>query len=199
MYVLSIGNQAVVIDPCCPWEETGLPMDLSVTSIFCTHGHFDHIAEADHLVSLFSCPLYISEEDKKLLPSPELNRSSTFGLDISVRTSPITWPQTIMKPQDLGFSDNEPFTLSIIPTPGHTMGSVCFLFDFGDQVGKHMFTGDMLFAGSIGRTDLGGSDALMKQSLFHLKQLDDTILCYPGHGNKTYLGKEKLYNPYFFI
>lgn len=199
MYVLSIGNRAVVIDPCYPWEETGLPSDLSVTAIFCTHGHFDHIAEADHLVSLFSCPLYISQEDMNMLPSPELNHGSSFGLDISVKTAPSTWKKTIMKPDDLGFTESEPFTLSIIPTPGHTMGSVCFLFDFGDQAGKHMFTGDMLFAGSIGRTDLGGSDSLMKQSILHLKQLDDSIICYPGHGSRTSLGKEKLYNPYFFI
>ena len=60
MYVLRFGNEAIVIDPCCPWDETGLS-DVSVKAVLCTHGHFDHISEAEEILARFSCPLYISE------------------------------------------------------------------------------------------------------------------------------------------
>ena len=91
MYVLLFGKKALVIDPCCPWEKTDLPSDIAVTAVFCTHGHFDHISSADDIVSRFSCPLYISKEDKDMLPDPDLNHASSFGLHVSVQSASVQW------------------------------------------------------------------------------------------------------------
>lgn len=197
MYVLTFGKRAIVIDPCCPWEETDVSPEITVCAILCTHGHFDHISEADSIVARFSCPLYISREDAAMLPDAELNHASSFGLDISVRTTPHLLSGEKLSPKDLGLTDDEPFSLKVVPTPGHTAGSVCFLFDLGTDAKKIMFTGDMLFYGSVGRTDLGGSEEQMRMSIERLRGMDDDIVCFPGHGSSTYLGKEKLYNPFF--
>ena len=195
MYVLCFGNEAIVIDPCCPWEETGLS-DITVKAILCTHGHFDHISEADDILSRFSCPLYIAEEDRDMLSDPELNHSMSFGIRVTVDVPAVSFAKEHFLPEELGIQTEE-FDLQIVPTPGHTSGSVCFLFDLKNEHRKVMFTGDMLFRRSIGRTDLGGSDLQMNDSIELLKGMDDAIECYPGHGPKTDLLSEKQMNPYF--
>ena len=195
MYVLLFGKEALVIDPCCPWSETGLE-DVSVKAVFCTHGHFDHIAEADDIYTRFKCPIYISGEDQNMLPDPILNHGVDFGLRVSVLSPSLVFPEKELDNNSLGLKDSEEFSLKIIPTPGHTSGSVCLLFTFGPSE-KHLFTGDMLFMRSIGRTDLGGSDYDMARSIELLKTMDDDIICYPGHGPETVLGSEKRSNPYF--
>lgn len=195
MYVLLFGREAVVIDPCCPWSETGLE-DVEVKAVFCTHGHFDHIAEADDIYSRFKCPIYVSEKDQDMLPDPILNHGVDFGLKVAVSAPSNAFSSDVMDQHMLGFSDSEEFSLKIIPTPGHTAGSVCFLFTLENSE-KHMFTGDMLFMRSIGRTDLGGSYSDMMRSIELLKTMDDDIVCYPGHGPATLLGSEKKCNPYF--
>lgn len=195
MYVLLFGKEAIVIDPCCPWSETKLE-DVNVKAVFCTHGHFDHIFEADDIYSHFKCPIYISEDDQVMLADPILNHGVDFGLNVSVSAPSSVFPYTETDQRKLGLSDAEGFFLKIIPTPGHTSGSVCFLFTMENSE-KHMFTGDMLFMRSIGRTDLGGSYSDMSRSIELLKSMDDDIICYPGHGPKTILGSEKKCNPYF--
>ena len=194
MYVLSFGKEALVIDPCVPYSDTDIS-DLDVKAIFCTHAHFDHINEADSWKSKFSCPIYISSKDKALISSPETNFASDFGLTISVSSEMLYFPGNTFTEKDFGITEGE-FELKIIPTPGHTSGSVCFLFHFPEE-GDIMFTGDMLFQGSIGRTDLGGSEKDMYASIELLKTLPDSIVCFPGHGPKTKLGLEKALNPYF--
>ncbi len=196
MYVLCFGNEAIVIDPCCPWEETGLS-GISVKSVLCTHGHFDHIAEADDIVSRFSCPLYISGNDRDMLPDPVKNHSMSFGIRVAVVSPALSISKDHFSPAELGLSSSEAFDLQVIPTPGHTSGSVCFLFDVSSEHRKIMFTGDMLFKRGIGRTDLGGSDLQMHDSIELLKSMDDEIKCFPGHGSETDLGSEKRSNPFF--
>lgn len=196
MYVLVFGQKALVVDPCCPWEETGLD-DLEVKAVLCTHGHFDHIEASDDIVSRFACPLLISSEDREMLNDPSKNHSMSFGIDVAVSSPSDTFPTSCFSNADFEMSDCEPFSIRIIPTPGHTSGSVCFLFSLSNGEQKIMFTGDMLFKRSIGRTDLGGSDIDMAHSIELLKSLDDDIICYPGHGSKTILGEEKRLNPFF--
>ena len=193
MYVLSFGKEALVIDPCVPYSETDIS-DLDVKAVLCTHGHFDHISEADSWKKKFSCPLYISSKDLALVSSPETNFASDFGLSISVSSEMLIFSEKEYSEKDFGIS--EEFRLEIIPAPGHTSGSVCFLFHFPEE-GDLMFTGDMLFQGRIGRTDLGGSEKEMFSSIELLKTLPDSIVCFPGHGPKTNLGLEKAFNPYF--
>ena len=195
MYVLLFGSEALVIDPCCPWSETELE-DIDVKAVFCTHGHFDHISAADDIYSRFKCPIYVSKEDQEMLPDPILNHGVDFGLNVSVSVPASVFPETEMNNRVLGLSDSEEFSLKVISTPGHTSGSSCFLFTLANGE-KHMFTGDMLFMRSIGRTDLGGSYSDMMRSIELLKTMDDEIVCYPGHGPVTVLGTEKKSNPYF--
>ncbi len=195
MYVIRFGNEALVIDPCCPWEETGLS-DIDVKAVFCTHGHFDHIAEAEGIVSKFGCPIYISAQDQKMLNDPYLNHSASFGINVSVNVKSEILPGTDMSSADLDMCAEPVFSIKTVCTPGHTSGSVCYLFSF--EYGKKiMFTGDMLFKRSIGRTDLGGSHSDMIDSIRLLQTMDDDIVCYPGHGPSTDLGSEKRFNPFF--
>lgn len=196
MYVLRFGNEAIVIDPCCPWDETGFS-DVSVKAVLCTHGHFDHISEAEEILARFSCPLYISEYDRNMLPDPELNHSSSFGLHVSVNAPSASFPKESMSSADLGLHTENEFILQVVPTPGHTSGSVCFLFVFKDDHREVMFTGDTLFRRGIGRTDLGGSEEEMRRSIDLLRTMNDDIECYPGHGSKTDLRSEKRLNPFF--
>lgn len=194
MYVLLFQNEAIIIDPCTKWEKTALE-GVSVKSILCTHGHFDHISRVDGLRQLFPCPLYISELDQSMLTSAELNCSASFGLNTVVSTKSEVLSKTVYQASDLGIT-NEDFSMTVVPTPGHTDGSVCFMFEFqnGESV---LFTGDMLFSGGIGRTDLGGDEDKMRHSIELLKTMDDGLICYPGHGPMTVLGREKRTNPYF--
>ncbi|TRM77231.1 MBL fold metallo-hydrolase, partial [Sulfolobus sp. A20-N-F8] len=83
--------------------------------------------------------------------------------------------------------------LKIIETPGHTMGSICILAN------GYIFTGDTLFYGTVGRTDIGGSEKLLRDSLERLKKLPDELIVYPGHGPFTILGYEKIKNPFLTI
>ncbi len=193
MYVVAFGDSAIVIDPCVHWEKTALT-DLDVKAVLCTHGHFDHISTADELISKFSCPCYIAKEDQEMLPDPRLNFAIDFGIQVTVKQETVTFTKEEYSNLDFGIA--EPFSLTVISTPGHTEGSVCFLFETKDNK-KYMFTGDMLFEGSVGRTDLDGSESDMKASIQKLKAMDDSIRCYPGHGGETVLGLEKEHNPYF--
>ena len=190
MYVLVFGDEAIVIDPCVPWKRTGLP-DMKIRAVLCTHGHFDHISE---LEEYSSCRIYISKEDRDMLSDPDLNHSTDFGVDIRYEGDVRVFEKTAYTHEDFGISEH--FSLEIISVPGHTSGSVCLLFKGDDGIG-HMFTGDMLFAGSVGRTDLGGSESDMIRSIRFLSEMPDDILCYPGHGEKTDLAREKQFNPYF--
>ena len=84
------------------------------------------------------------------------------------------------------------FNFSVINTPGHTEDSVCYFF-YEDKI---MFTGDFLFKGSIGRTDLGGNESDMMKSIEKIKKYDEDIVIYPGHGKRSTLGEEFKYNIY---
>ena len=194
MYVLSSGKDIILIDPCVsPAKLSG--SDFSVKAILITHGHFDHITDADAYVEKFGCPVYISSGDKDMLSDPRKNHAASFGMDLSVNTTPVVFTKDIYSHTDFGI--DEPFRLEIIKTPGHTSGSVCFLFTFPDMPEKKwMFTGDTLFQLSIGRTDLGGSDRDMRESLKLLSKMEDDIDCFPGHGERTTIGFEKKKNPY---
>ena len=194
MYVIRFGNEAVLVDPCVSLNEIDLG-EIHVSSILCTHGHFDHIS--DEIAGRYSCPVYISKEDAPLLNRAELNLSMDMGMALSMQTSPRLFDKEEYTSEELGITGDKCFSMRVISTPGHTSGSVCFLFSFeGESPASYMFTGDTLFAGSIGRTDLGGNMAEMEASLTYLKTLPDDIVCLPGHGPRTVLGTEKQYNPY---
>lgn len=154
-----------------------------VDGILLTHGHFDHIAGVDAFVKKYQSPVYINELDMPMLQDPKLN--SSFFQPIVVNAKAIG-----LKP---GVIQIGAFTLKVIDAPGHSEGSTLFIWD------DNLICGDVIFQGSIGRTDLiTGSNTKMMQTLHYIRNhLSPNLKVYPGHGEITSLEQEFCYNPYF--
>lgn len=161
---------------------------LQPIAILLTHAHFDHIGAVDDVISCFDVPLYMHKKEFKWLTDSKLNGSSFFGLpDITVQKK----PEKINLENLLTIGD---FTFEVFHTPGHSPGSVSFYMkDEGIVI-----SGDALFQGSVGRTDLvdGNFDVLKKSIEEKLFVLPDETIVYSGHGMSTTIGYEKKYNTY---
>jgi glyoxylase-like metal-dependent hydrolase (beta-lactamase superfamily II) len=160
-----------------------------VAGILLTHAHFDHIRGLPKILKRFkNVPVYLASEDVPLLNNPSINSSNMTGerISVNVDTVPVEDGETV--------EVHNSFHFKVIKTPFHTQGSVCYLFEDDNA----LFTGDTLFRGSIGRTDLETSNpGLVKDSLKKLGALSDYLVVYPGHGSISRLGVEKETNPYF--
>lgn len=191
-YIISNPNtkEAIIFDPA---DEAKTIADflqneeLTLAGILLTHGHFDHILAAKELANNYKTKIYAGEDEKNLLEDSNMNCSRTMG-GRAYSLSP-----------DILLKDNEKlnlagFTMTILHTPGHTIGGVCYLFD--DY--KLLVSGDTLFNESIGRADLPtGNEAVLLESVKNkLFVLDDSITVLPGHADTTTIGHEKQYNPY---
>jgi len=162
---------------------------LRVAAILNTHGHVDHIAGNLAMKQAFpEAPLLIGRNEAALLLDPELNMSSAVG-------QPLTSPQADRLVSDGERIDMAGFEFEVREIPGHSPGSVVFSFDRSEP--PFVFGGDVLFAGSIGRTDLGGNFKQLVQGIrTKLFTLADATLIYPGHGPVTTIGVEKRTNPF---
>ena len=162
---------------------------LEIQYIINTHAHIDHIQANEELRKTFSCPLCIHEKDEESYGNPDLNLSSP------VLCSPITFPPADKKLREGDKIEIGELSLSILHTPGHTPGSISIIVE------KDVFTGDALFAGGIGRTDLPGGDydLLMKSIREKLLTLPDDFLIHPGHGPSSTIGTEKKGNPWLTV
>ena len=170
-------SRCIVIDP---GYEAGKVLSfldergLSLEAILLTHGHFDHVGAVRDLVALTDCDVYLHPADTAMPPQ--------------MTAGPLYYTHTLQGGETLSLCGLE---ISVFPTPGHTPGSVCF------QIGTLLFTGDTLFAGSCGRTDLpGGNWQTLTLSLAFLRALQAPYQVFPGHGETTTLEKEKAVNPY---
>ena len=162
---------------------------LTPEAIILTHGHFDHVWGVSRLLELFQNPVYMHPADKDIM---SLITGSFRGMENSF--------QFLRRQFDIEeLYDGEELNLSgtkwkVLHTPGHTPGSVCFY----SQEDNLLLSGDTLFAGSIGRTDLAGGDydALMRSILDKLMTLPGETDVIPGHGQPTTLAREGMYNPF---
>lgn len=159
--------------------------NLKIKYILLTHGHFDHIGAVNELKEQTGAQVAVHPEDSDMIMDPGKNLSSFVGGE------PIKVSADLMVEDGMALQIGN-ITLKIIHTPGHTKGGVSYL---GEGL---LFTGDTLFAGSVGRTDLpGGSHhTLIKSIKEKLLILDDDLIVYPGHGPKSTLGQERASNPY---
>ena len=149
-------------------------LGLTLEAILLTHGHFDHVGAVKELAAETQCDVYLCPDDLSMPPM--------------MTAGPLTYTKTYTEGSRLSLAGLD---ISVLHTPGHTPGSVCLL------TGDAIFSGDTLFAGSCGRTDLpGGSWSTITASLRRLAAIEGNFWIYPGHAESTTLAQEKRYNPY---
>lgn len=162
---------------------------LQPLAILLTHAHFDHIGAVDALRDAYAIPVYLHEKEQDWLSEPQLNGSGKYAFipDVQVRAA----DHLISTESELEIG---PFTPRIIHTPGHSPGSVSFVF----QESGFAVVGDTLFRGSIGRTDLveGSLPTLLKSIRESLLTLPGDFMLYPGHGPETTPDVESKTNPF---
>lgn len=173
------GSECLLIDPGAEAERVQKAVgQRTVMAVLLTHGHFDHMLYAQHWLDQ-GARLYIHEDDAQALRSPSLNLSSVVNRQLVLPQADV-----LLAEGDVVREAGVEFT--VLHTPGHTPGGVCYL------CGKHMFSGDTLFYRDCGRTDLpGGDEQELLRSLARLMKLDADISAYPGHGMKTKIAWER--------
>lgn len=186
-YVIIQDGKALLIDPGDRFEDLKHILErnhATLEAVLLTHTHFDHIGGLDALLKEFHVDVYMNPLEFSFLSSADLNGSSAFGGYLSSTARPL--------PVHEGENEIGGFMVEALTLPGHTRGSTVYI------IGNTAFTGDVLFQGSVGRTDLPtGSWQEMQESIAVLKTLPDDLIVYPGHGPATTIGQEKSWNPYF--
>jgi hydroxyacylglutathione hydrolase len=184
-------REAVVIDPGGDEDEILATLknnDLNLKLIIDTHGHFDHVDANQPLKSATGAKIAIHEADAGMLHQP--SAEAMFFTGNRLRLSE---PDILLKEGDvLSFGK---YRLKVLHTPGHTPGGISLLLEGHTYV----YVGDLLFAGSIGRTDFPGGDfdALINAVKTKIFPLGDNYSVFPGHGPVTTVGQERKYNPFF--
>lgn len=175
-------RESAVIDPGGDADDLNKAikeMGAKVKYILLTHGHIDHVGAVIELKDELKVPVYINEEDYKMINQGEYMYGNIAGKVDGYLKDGDTF--------NLGNSE-----IKVFHTPGHTPGGVCFLVD------NMVITGDTLFAGSIGRTDLGGGnfETIINSIKEKLMILPDETMVLPGHGGQSIIGREKVHNPF---
>ncbi|HIZ71913.1 MAG TPA: MBL fold metallo-hydrolase [Candidatus Atopostipes pullistercoris] len=184
-------HEALIVDPGA--EPTTLirrieELEVQPVAILLTHAHYDHIGAVDALRDRYEIPVYLSAEEEEWLSHPNKNLSAMLGEAVTARPA-----EYLFKPEEiLEIAD---FSFKVVATPGHSPGGVSLIFEDNEFV----MTGDALFAGSVGRTDLPGSEPKklipnVRQKLF---TLPPSFKIYPGHGEPSTLAHEMNTNPFF--
>ena len=196
------GEECVVVDP---GVEVVAQLDsilrehrLRPVAVLLTHGHVDHTYSVAPVCGARGIPAYIHPSDRELLADPTMGLSAAVGQLLGGR---LKWTE----PDDVAeLADGVPLRLAgleltVDHAPGHTPGSVMFrLPGSGEERAEVCFSGDVLFAGSIGRTDLPGGDhpTMLRSLAAKVLPLPDSTVVLPGHGPQTTIGRERAANPF---
>ena len=197
VYLIFYNGNCLIIDPSdeaeriisCIEERKAKPL-----AVLITHGHFDHIMAAPVLAKKYGIKIYAGEADRQLLEDSKLNLGQSFlGENFTMEAD-----EYLKDGDELEF---EGFKLKVMYTPGHTVGSISFYSDDledNEAFKKVIFSGDSLFAGSIGRVDLPtGNEATMRKTLEEVfKKMSPETVVFPGHGAATTIERELAHNPY---
>lgn len=187
--VISNENNAVLIDAPADADYILSQLDFygaKLKKIFLTHGHFDHVGAVADLVDKTGCEVYIHYFDKPKLTDENGTLVNLFRIRGHRK---YTGEVHVFTEEDVLTLDELEF--DVLETPGHTSGSVCFI------CGNVMFSGDTLFARSVGRTDMpDGSYSSLVKSLRKIADLGGNLTVYPGHMCSTTLDEERRLNPY---
>ena len=188
-YIVSGDNKnCIVIDPASDGDIICSEISknqLELTAIFLTHGHFDHIYAIPYLIEKYpEARVYVHKDEEKYLKDTSLNLSPMFGENF-------VYTGTVKCLTDGDIVTECGLEFSVMHTPGHTEGSVCYIAE------DSIFSGDTLFASTVGRTDFPlGSFPTLLSSLKKLKALEKDYNVYPGHNAATTLNREKRFNEY---
>lgn len=182
-------GKGVIIDPGeQPEAVIGVLNEIGMEpeAVLLTHGHFDHILGIPGIKEKYDIPVIASADEEGLLADSEMNCSQRIHNDYELKADKYVRGGEMIEAAGMRFT--------CIPTPGHTRGSMCF-YEADEGV---LFSGDTLFCGNIGRTDLptGNSHLLIESVRGKLALLPDEVTVYPGHGEHTTIGYEKRNNPY---
>ena len=185
-------QKCAVIDPADNAQEILRVTEMcgvKIEKIILTHAHFDHMMALPQLYEKTGALVVVGQYDAPGLTLPTLNLSSAFmGKNFTFDGN----YKTVHDGDEISVGDS--VKLKVMSTPGHTPGSICLVANDG----KSVFTGDTVFASSIGRTDFpGGNLAAILDSLSRVLALDEDLILYPGHGPSTLVRDEKACNPYY--
>ena len=203
------GGECVIIDP---GQDSAAGIDrlveehaLKPAAILVTHGHFDHMWQAQVVADRYDAPLWIGTDDRHLLKDPMAaisNQSAgMLSAQFAINDLPdFREPGRVHEAVQGSVIEIEGLTIVVDHAPGHTPGTVLYRMEYDgpEDISQLMFSGDFLFQGSIGRTDLvGGDHSEMLESLrSKVLPLADNIVVLPGHGEQTSIGRERVTNPF---
>ncbi|GAA3103633.1 MBL fold metallo-hydrolase [Streptosporangium carneum] len=195
------GEECVIVDPgqnaVDDLDDVLREHRLKPVAVLVTHGHIDHMWSVAPVCGARDVPAWIHPEDRELLSDP------AKGLSLATRQQ-LFGGLTFTEPDDVReLADGEVLRLAgmeltVDHTPGHTRGSVTFRLPRTEEIPDVMFSGDLLFAGSIGRTDLPGGDypTILRSLATKCLPLPEDTVVLPGHGPQTTIGRERATNPY---
>ena len=204
------GEECVVVDPgkdaAAGVAETVREHRLKPVAVLLTHGHIDHMWSVAPVAGAYDATAFIHPDDRHLLTDPMAGVSpDTAGMLLGGRYE-FAEPDDVRELADGQSLDLAGLRLVVDHTPGHTRGSVTFRTPYDgvstssttEGVSQVMFAGDLLFAGSIGRTDLPGGDhpTMLRSLRDKVLTLPDDVAVLPGHGEPTSIGRERATNPF---